>query len=85
MMSAAARAARRGGRIFTPPDPSADGWHEVQTHMGVKTLQWRAGIEVWRDAMGQRWTAELAGDLVWRYIGPADLGGENPTAQAGKP
>ncbi len=71
MMSAAERAARRGGPIFAPPDPSEDGWHEVLTHQGPMRLQWRAGILVWRNAEGQRWNAEFAGDLGWRYIGPA--------------
>jgi hypothetical protein len=69
-MSFAARSARRRGVIFRPPEPGERAWHNIETHMGPMTLEWRPGIEIWRDVAGQRWTAELAGELEWRYVGP---------------
>jgi hypothetical protein len=72
------RAARRGAGIvmFRPPQDQVHllNWHQILTHDGEKTLQWRPGIEIWKDAEGLRWTAESAGSKNWRYLRIADRG-----------
>jgi hypothetical protein len=69
------RASRRGAGmvLFQPPATELrfDRWHVVETHEGVKTLQWKPGISIWRDQDGLRWTAESAGARGWKYVGPA--------------
>jgi hypothetical protein len=72
------RAARRGAGIvmFRPPEAEMrlQNWHHVSTHEGEKVLQWRPGIEIWKDRDGLRWTAESAGSRHWTYLGLAEGG-----------
>jgi hypothetical protein len=76
MLSWTERARRRGAGmvIFRPPAPHHTelAWHRVQTHFGERVLQFRPGIDVWKDADGQRWTAELAGELKWQWLAADD-------------
>jgi len=69
------RAARRGAGVvlFRPPEAALRerAWHVIETHLGLRRLQWRPGIEVWHGDVGERWTAEFAGEHHWKYAGIA--------------
>jgi hypothetical protein len=71
-MSWSARAARRGAgmTLFLPPGEAArkPDWHWIATHLGEKCLEFRPGIDIWRDAFGQRWTCEFAAEQGWTYL-----------------
>jgi hypothetical protein len=69
-----------GDPVFSPPEDQRQHrrWHMIGTHRGTERMQWRAGIWVWHDAEGQRWTDRTAAELGWRYVCVADdqSGGE---------
>jgi hypothetical protein len=71
-MSWTQRQRQRGANmvLFRPPAELVPFvlWHDVNTHLGPKRLQWRPGIDVWKDDDGNRWTAEYAGDMHWTYV-----------------
>lgn len=58
---------------FRPPDNQVcvRRWHMIETHKGAQRMEWRAGIFVWHDVDGERWTDVTAHQLGWRYIGIA--------------
>lgn len=60
--------------LFRPPADlvAYTLWHDIETHMGRMRLLWRPGIDLWKAADGQRWTAEFAGAERWKWIGLAD-------------
>ena len=66
------RAARLGAGVqhFRPPENmiGTRAWHQVDTHMGRRRVQWRPGIEVWHGDIGERWTSEAAHALNWTYV-----------------
>jgi hypothetical protein len=73
MSATSERAARRGAGIvlFQPPEAAVRerAWHMVETHLGLRRLQWRPGIDVWRgEESGERWTAEFGGQYRWKYV-----------------
>lgn len=76
MMSWTARAQqRRQAEVFRPLGDAglSEGWHLIETHIPhLVMLQWRPGTETWHCADGQRWTAECAHELGWRYICPSN-------------
>lgn len=77
------RAMRRGAGavFFRPPEANMRDriWHMVDTHQGLKRVQWRPGIDVWHGVDGERWTAETAYDLNWRWVAVAmDQSGGRP-------
>jgi hypothetical protein len=63
-----------GMNFFCPPDDEKGHrhWHMVDGHLGLMRVQWRPGIDVWRGAEGERWTAEFAFANHWKYIGLAE-------------
>ena len=71
-MSWSERAARRGAGVvfFRPPEAAQRdrAWHMVDTHLGLRRVQWRPGIDVWHGADGERWTAFSAHELHWKYV-----------------
>ena len=72
-MSASRRAIRRSTPVlFQPPGDAVHFLrsHVIDTHMGRMTLEWRPGIAVWRHPEGQRWAAEFAHELGWKYVCP---------------
>jgi hypothetical protein len=72
-MSWSARAARRGvgNVVFQPPGEAGrhEGWHQVETHIGLLRLHWRPGTATWHDADGMRWTDASAAGFHWKYVG----------------
>jgi hypothetical protein len=75
-MSWTKRQNQRGAnmKLFRPPAELAPYllWHLVNTHRGQMRLRFHPGIDVWKDAEGQRWTAEYAGDMNWGYVALVD-------------
>jgi hypothetical protein len=59
-----------GMEFFTPPleQKTHRRWHVVETHVGLRRVQWRPGIERWHGEAGESWTAESCHRLGWTYV-----------------
>jgi hypothetical protein len=49
-----------GGWDGLPPDPSADGWHDLGYRRGLVTARWRAALRRWDLGAGLACRAEVA-------------------------